>query len=166
MSGFTSGLSCLCHWPTQLSLCQHRTLHSYSSAVSFEMGKSGALELFLFKVVWPNSGSCAFPCELFNFYIYILYMSFYINYIYYIILLILFYIHYNTQYVFFFIVTLLQLSQFFPLCPPLPSLPASPTVSPHPVVYVPGSFIHVLWLVPSPPLSPLAAVSLIHVSMS
>ena len=50
----------------------------------------------------------------------------------------------------FFIVTLLQFSQLFPLCPPPPSLPPTPTVIPHTVVHVRGSFIHVLWLVPSP----------------
>ena len=46
-------------------------------------------------------------------------------------------------------VILLWLSQFFPLCPPLPIPLPAPTVNPHTVVYVRGSFIHVLWLVPS-----------------
>ena len=60
----------------------------------------------------------------------------------------------------------------FLLCPPLSPTPI-PTVNPHTVVYVHRSFIHILWLVPSPsfhndplPSSPLAAVSLFHVSTS
>ena len=47
------------------------------------------------------------------------------------------------QIVYFFIVVLLQLSQFPPLLSLAPSTPI-PTVSPHPVVHVHGSFIHVL----------------------
>ena len=38
----------------------------------------------------------------------------------------------------------------FPLCPPPPSPTPTSTVNPHTVVCVHGSFIHVLWLVPSP----------------
>ena len=63
--------------------------------------------------------------------------------------------------VFFFIVRL-QLSQFSPIaliCAP------PPTVSPHPVVFVHGSFIPVCWLDPSPsflryPPTPSPALSL------
>ena len=50
--------------------------------------------------------------------------------------------------------------------------PSTPKVNPHTIVHVCGSFIHVLCLVPSPsfhhylpPPSPLAALSLFHVSM-
>ena len=43
----------------------------------------------------------------------------------------------------------LQLSQFFPLCPPLPIPPPAPTVNPHTIVHVHGTFVHVLCLVPS-----------------
>ena len=46
-----------------------------------------------------------------------------------------------------FIVILLQSSQFFTLCSPPPSPPPAPTVNPHTVVHVHGSFIHVLCLV-------------------
>ena len=62
----------------------------------------------------------------------------------------------------------------FPLCPPRPSpRHPAPTVNPHTVIHVPGSFIHALWLIPSPsshhsplPCFPLAAVSLFPVSIS
>ena len=71
-----------------------------------------------------------------------------------------------------FIVIRLQLSQFSPLCPPLPSPFPTPTINPHMAVHVHGSFIHVLWLDPSPsfhhyplPPSPLVAFSLFPVSM-
>ena len=47
------------------------------------------------------------------------------------------------------VVIILQLSQFFPLCPPLSSTAPTPSGSPHPVVHVFGSFIHVCCLVPS-----------------
>ena len=49
---------------------------------------------------------------------------------------------------------LLQLSQFFPFCPPPPSPPLSPSVNPLSIVHVHESFIHVLWLVPSPSFHP------------
>ena len=64
---------------------------------------------------------------------------------------------------YFFILVLLQLSQFSPPhCSPLPCPRPAPTVSPHPVVHVHGSFIHVPWLDPTPsfptytPLPPLS----------
>ena len=44
----------------------------------------------------------------------------------------------------FFIVILLQLSQFLPFFPPLCMPALTPTVHPHTVVHVCGSFIHVL----------------------
>ena len=60
---------------------------------------------------------------------------------------------------------------------PLSPVPPTPTShiqsSPHPVVFVYGSFIHVPWLAPSsslpcdpPPPSPLVTVSLFFISMS
>ena len=62
-----------------------------------------------------------------------------------------------------FIVVQLQLSQFFPCFSPLPHPPPAPTVSPHPVVHVHRSFIHVPWLDPFPsfPCSPSLPSSLV-----
>ena len=53
-----------------------------------------------------------------------------------------------------------------------PAYLPTPIVNPHSIVHVHGSFIHVIWLVPSPSChyspfsSPRAAVSLFHVSVS
>ena len=44
----------------------------------------------------------------------------------------------------------IKLCQFCPLCPPPTHHTPTPTVNPHTVVHAHGSFIHVLWLVPSP----------------
>ena len=67
---------------------------------------------------------------------------------------------------------------FYYSCPNFPPLPSSthpistPTVNPHPIVHIHGSFIRVLEIVPSPsfrsylpPTSPLQTVSLFYVSM-
>ena len=54
--------------------------------------------------------------------------------------------------IFLFLFILLQLSQFSPfafLCL-VPTPITAPTVHPHTVVHVHGSFIHVLWLIPAP----------------
>ena len=61
---------------------------------------------------------------------------------------------------------LLQLSQFFPFAPSLPSLLLSLTLKSLSLVH--ESFIHILWLVPSPnsPPPPPTAVSLFHVTLS
>ena len=57
---------------------------------------------------------------------------------------------------------LLQLSQFFPFASLHPACPLTPIIDPLTVVHVCGSFLHVLWPIPSPslnlsppPLSPL-----------
>ena len=50
----------------------------------------------------------------------------------------------------FFFIVQLQLSQFFPCGSPPPCLPTTPTVNPHPIGHVHGSFIHVPWLDHSP----------------
>ena len=120
---------------------------------------------------YPYCGNCADTKknEIMHFKLY----SSYIYYILYIInicyIIIKLYIIYIIKY---FIVVLLQLSQFFPLCSPPSSPPPTPTVNPHPVVHVHGSFTQVPWLDPSvsfspyPPFpSPLVTVSLFLVSM-
>ena len=72
----------------------------------------------------------------------------------------------STWVVFFFIlfkiVFLLQLSQFPPMALPRPT-PIASTVSPHPIVHVHGSFIHVPWLDPSPSFPSYAPPRLLSV---
>ena len=51
---------------------------------------------------------------------------------------------------YFFVVILLQLSQFSPFCSPPPSSPLLPHSFPPHSMSMGHSFIHVLWLVPSP----------------
>ena len=53
----------------------------------------------------------------------------------------------------------LQLSQFFPPWPPLPSPPPTSIVLTQTVVHFRGSFIYVLWLIPSPPFKESPAPS-------
>ena len=73
----------------------------------------------------------------------------------------------------YFIVCAIIVVPIFPPLPPPPSPPPIPTVNPYTIVHGPGSFVCILWLIPSPSFSqsppapslPFSPINLFHVSM-